>query len=185
LTLENNGRVFLILPQTVCHIIDETSPFYDMSARDLLQRRFEIVVSLTGISRHTSETYQARTSYLTKEILWGHRFTNAIAYDREEGTYVTIVEKLDEVNRIDTVLCSAHRLNEILADAREAIEYSKINFYNNQIQEFPEEEEDDDEFESDDAGLEMMKTPQLEVTLQEPPQQNTRKFNVTKVDEKI
>lgn len=39
LKLENNGRVFLIWPQIVCHTIDEASPFYDMSAKDLLERR--------------------------------------------------------------------------------------------------------------------------------------------------
>jgi potassium inwardly-rectifying channel subfamily J, other len=71
LKLENNGRVFLIWPQTVCHVIDKNSPFFDMSARDLIQRRFEIVLSLTGNSRHTGQTTQSRTSYLSSEILWG------------------------------------------------------------------------------------------------------------------
>lgn len=39
LKLENNGRVFLIWPQTVCHFIDKNSPLYDMSAKDLIERR--------------------------------------------------------------------------------------------------------------------------------------------------
>jgi potassium inwardly-rectifying channel subfamily J len=40
LKLENNGRVLLLTwPITVCHVIDKTSPFYDLSAKDLLERR--------------------------------------------------------------------------------------------------------------------------------------------------
>lgn len=39
LKLENNGRVLLIWPLTVCHFIDKLSPFYDLSAKDLLERR--------------------------------------------------------------------------------------------------------------------------------------------------
>lgn len=40
LKLENNGRVLLLTwPITVSHIIDKTSPFYDLSAKDLLERR--------------------------------------------------------------------------------------------------------------------------------------------------
>lgn len=37
--LDNNGRIFLIWPQIVCHYIDKSSPFYDMSAKDLIEKR--------------------------------------------------------------------------------------------------------------------------------------------------
>ena len=39
LKLENDGRVFLIFPTTVCHVIDENSPLYDLSAKDLLEKK--------------------------------------------------------------------------------------------------------------------------------------------------
>lgn len=39
LKLENGGRVFLIFPTVVCHVIDEQSPLYDLSAKDLLEKR--------------------------------------------------------------------------------------------------------------------------------------------------
>ena len=44
LKLENNGRVFLIWPVTVCHVIDKSSPFYDMSAKEFLERRLENIL---------------------------------------------------------------------------------------------------------------------------------------------
>lgn len=40
LKLENNGRLFLIFPQTVCHVIDSSSPLYDLSAKDLLEKKY-------------------------------------------------------------------------------------------------------------------------------------------------
>ncbi len=55
------------------HRIDRKSPFYFMTARDFANARFEISVILEGVVQSTSSTIQARTSYLPKEILWGHR----------------------------------------------------------------------------------------------------------------
>lgn len=38
LKLENPG-VFILCPVTVCHIIDRNSPLYDLSGRDLLEKK--------------------------------------------------------------------------------------------------------------------------------------------------
>lgn len=155
LQLETNGRVFLIWPQTVCHVVDKNSPFYDMSARDLIQKHFEIVLSLTGISRYTGQMTQARTSYLSKEVYWGHRFVSCISYDWIEDHYVTHVDKLDDIEQVDTALCSAQRLDEILMEVHEALERDTINNYHfNDIPTFDEEDEDEsDSF----SGLEMVR----------------------------
>lgn len=40
--------LFFIWPMVVVHRIDESSPFYNMSAADMLQEKFEIVVILEG-----------------------------------------------------------------------------------------------------------------------------------------
>lgn len=150
LKLENNGRVFLIWPQTVCHLIDKTSPFYDMSARDLIQKRFEIVLSLTGISSHTGQMTQARTSYLSREIYWGHRFMNVIYYDSKAGCYVIDVDKLDNIEQVDTALCSAQRLDELLDEVHEALERDTVDSYH--FSEIDEEDEDGDSI----SGLHMV-----------------------------
>lgn len=39
LKLENNGRLFMILPEIACHVIDQHSPLYDLSAKDLLEKK--------------------------------------------------------------------------------------------------------------------------------------------------
>jgi potassium inwardly-rectifying channel subfamily J len=66
-------RLFFIWPSTIVHTIDETSPFYTMSAQDIAHSKFELVVILEGIIESTGMTTQARASYMPHEILWGHR----------------------------------------------------------------------------------------------------------------
>lgn len=144
LKLENNGRVFLIWPNTVCHPIDKSSPFYDMSAKDLVEKSFEVVLSLTGISRHTGQTTQVRTSYMSTEIFWGYRFVNVISYDRKAGQYVTNIDNLEYIEQVDTALCSAQRLDELLEDVHAVLEPGTSNSYQiDDIAETEDEQEDD------------------------------------------
>lgn len=59
-----SSNLFFIWPMIVCHKINEDSPLYNMSASDILQDRFEIVVILEGCVESTGQTTQARSSYL-------------------------------------------------------------------------------------------------------------------------
>ena len=81
-------RLFLLFPVTVVHIIDENSPFFDMTASDLEKCDWEVVVLMEGIVEATGCTLQARTSYLADEILWGNDFVDVVEPDdwsEEEG----------------------------------------------------------------------------------------------------
>jgi potassium inwardly-rectifying channel subfamily J len=138
LKLENNGKAFLIWPQIVCHFIDETSPFYDMSAKDLIERRFEIIVTLTGVSLHTGQMSQSRASYMSHEIMWGYRFDNVISYNSDDGRYEVQIDKIDSVVEIETVLCSANCLQEL------SLEIEKHLKQKNPIHEHDSDDDDDD-----------------------------------------
>ncbi|XP_059620073.1 ATP-sensitive inward rectifier potassium channel 1 [Phlebotomus argentipes] len=116
LALEDLGHLFLIWPTTVVHVIDAKSPLYDVSARDLLNKHFEIVVTMTGGCRSTGQLTQTRTSYLPRDILWGHKFDHLLTYSHESEAYVADYEKFDSLTQIDTPLCSARRLEEIFAE---------------------------------------------------------------------
>ncbi|KAG6451724.1 hypothetical protein O3G_MSEX007310 [Manduca sexta] len=72
------ARAFLLWPITVVHVINAESPLYDFSAQDMIDYRFEIVVCLTGSSKNMGTMTQSRTSYLSKEIIWGYRFKNVL-----------------------------------------------------------------------------------------------------------
>lgn len=63
-----DSNLFFIWPMTIVHKIDDESPFYHLSASDMLQERFEIVVILEGTIESTGQTTQARSSYLASEV---------------------------------------------------------------------------------------------------------------------
>lgn len=111
-TDDANNDLFFIWPMIVMHRIDENSPFYNMSASDMLQERFEIVVILEGTVESTGQTTQARSSYLNMEILWGHRFTPVVNYNTERQGYDIDYSKFNETIPVDTPLCSARELAE-------------------------------------------------------------------------
>lgn len=68
----------LLWPETVVHCIGKSSPLYELSADDLQEANFEIIVIMEGTIESTDQRVQARTSYLPAEILWGHRFEPVI-----------------------------------------------------------------------------------------------------------
>ncbi|XP_028990638.1 G protein-activated inward rectifier potassium channel 1-like [Betta splendens] len=78
-------QLFLVSPLTICHEINPSSPFFDLSQRSLASEQFEIVVILEGIVETTGMTCQARTSYTEDEVLWGHRFLPVMSL--EEGFF--------------------------------------------------------------------------------------------------
>lgn len=103
LKLENDGRYLVFWPQTVTHIIDRNSPLYDLSAKDLLEKRFEILISVTGGCTTTGTLAQSRSSYLPKELLWGHRFINCLDYSFATDQYVINYEKFDQTEEVKII----------------------------------------------------------------------------------
>ncbi|XP_035381320.1 ATP-sensitive inward rectifier potassium channel 1-like [Electrophorus electricus] len=79
-------NLFFVCPLTLYHVIDRTSPFFEMAADTLHQQQFELVVFLDGTDETTNFSCQARTSYIPREIMWGYEFFPIISRSKE-GTY--------------------------------------------------------------------------------------------------
>lgn len=108
LTADNcEGGLFLIWPMTLVHKIDENSPLYYFSSNDLWNGKFEIVVILEGTIESTGQATQAKSSYLTTEILWGYKFEEMIEYDTETQAYNVDYSKFENTFPVKTPLCSA------------------------------------------------------------------------------
>ncbi|XP_069358667.1 G protein-activated inward rectifier potassium channel 3-like isoform X5 [Maniola hyperantus] len=107
-----DSNLFFIWPITMVHRINANSPFYGVSAADVLQEKFEIVVILEGTIESTGQTTQARSSYTTSEIMWGHRFVPLVSYNRERQGYEVDYSKFEATTQVDTPLCSAKELDE-------------------------------------------------------------------------
>ncbi|KAI4895617.1 hypothetical protein NFI96_017037 [Prochilodus magdalenae] len=109
---EGTDRLFLVSPLVIVHEIDEDSPLWRMSRADLETDEFEIVVILEGMVEATAMTTQARSSYLSREILWGHRFEPVIFEDRDR--YQVDYGRFHKTYEVpSTPACSAKELSEI------------------------------------------------------------------------
>lgn len=103
LKLVDDGKVNLIWPVVMCHIIDKNSPLYHMDSVKLAAAKFEIIVTLTGSSTSTGQHTQARTSYLPHEIAWSHRFENIIDYDTVDHVFRAHYENFDALYMVRIV----------------------------------------------------------------------------------
>ncbi|XP_005947450.1 ATP-sensitive inward rectifier potassium channel 11 [Haplochromis burtoni] len=110
-----NG-IFLVSPLIICHIIDKHSPLYELSASDLLHQDIEVIVVLEGVVETTGITTQARTSYVSEEILWGQRFVPTVS--EEDGMYAVDYSKFGNTVKVPTPCCSAKKLDEAGGIAR-------------------------------------------------------------------
>ncbi|XP_066152029.1 ATP-sensitive inward rectifier potassium channel 11-like [Euwallacea fornicatus] len=114
LKLERTG--ILIWPVEVVHRIDESSPFWDLSAKDLLLRRFEIIAVLEGECSATSYLSRTTTSYLSREIKWGFIFSPCTRWDKEDSQYVVDHKRFNKTEEMTIPLCSAQRLDQVYDD---------------------------------------------------------------------
>jgi potassium inwardly-rectifying channel subfamily J len=52
--------IFFVWPLEVVHVIDQNSPFYQVSATDLVHEKFELLAIMEGTSETSSMTFQAK-----------------------------------------------------------------------------------------------------------------------------
>ncbi|RVE72231.1 hypothetical protein OJAV_G00059580 [Oryzias javanicus] len=104
-----NG-IFLVSPLIISHVIDKDSPLYELSPSDLQHQHVEVVVVLEGVVETTGITTQARTSYVSEEILWGQRFVPTVS--EEDCKYAVDYSKFGNTVKVPTPCCSAKQLDE-------------------------------------------------------------------------
>ncbi|XP_064191738.1 potassium inwardly rectifying channel subfamily J member 11, like [Anguilla rostrata] len=107
--LRSNG-IFLVSPLIISHTIERGSPLYELSAQSLATTDLEIIVILEGVVETTGITMQARTSYTSEEILWGHRFVSIMA--EEDGCYTVDYSKFGNTVPVHMSWLSAKELDQ-------------------------------------------------------------------------
>uniref|UniRef100_A0A3Q3G5Q5 ATP-sensitive inward rectifier potassium channel 12-like n=1 Tax=Labrus bergylta TaxID=56723 RepID=A0A3Q3G5Q5_9LABR len=93
-------RLFLVSPLVVVHEINKN------------KEEFEIVVILEGMVEATAMTTQARSSYLAKEILWGHRF-EPVVFEKGDRYHVDYSRFHKTYEVPSTPHCSARELSQM------------------------------------------------------------------------
>ncbi|XP_028311356.1 ATP-sensitive inward rectifier potassium channel 12 [Gouania willdenowi] len=143
---KGTDRLFLVTPITVTHEIDEESPLFGISKQDLETSDFEIVIILEGLVEATAMTTQARSSYLSSEILWGHRFEPIIFEEKSQYKIdFNYFHKTFEV--ASTPRCSAKDMGERKFPSSRANSFC----YENEMAFISREEEEEDD-EEDKEG---------------------------------
>ncbi|XP_050673162.1 ATP-sensitive inward rectifier potassium channel 8-like isoform X2 [Leptidea sinapis] len=105
---------FFLWPITVVHQIDESSPFYRLSAADLLCCKLEILTVFEGVVESTGQPVQARSSFTEYDVFWGHRFASMVGYNTSRMMYEVDFSMLSEIQQVDTPLCSACEYDSLL-----------------------------------------------------------------------
>lgn len=102
LTLERDQVTFFSLSWTIVHPIDEASPLYGKTERDLLAVDAEFLILLTGIDETFSQTVHARSSYRADEIIWRAKFGEIYNPPSPSGRLTIDVRRLHSVERLET-----------------------------------------------------------------------------------
>ncbi|XP_078416421.1 G protein-activated inward rectifier potassium channel 2 [Cetorhinus maximus] len=152
-----DDRLFLVSPLIICHEINQQSPFWEISKAQLAKEEVEIVVILEGMVEATGMTCQARSSYVTTEILWGYRFMPVLSL--EEGFYEVDYNNFHETYEIKTPSCSAKEMAEMISKVELPLTWSVSTKLNEE-----EEEEEEEEMQAEDKSHEEQTEQNGEVT---------------------
>ncbi|XP_033845694.1 ATP-sensitive inward rectifier potassium channel 8 [Periophthalmus magnuspinnatus] len=123
-----SNNLFLLAPLIICHVIDKNSPMYDLSAMELQCSDLEVIAILEGVVETTGITTQARTSYVSEEIQWGHRFVPIVT--EEEGVYSVDYSKFGNTVKVTTPHCSARELDEKPSILIQTLQKSELSHQN-------------------------------------------------------
>ncbi len=106
--IEPKSVAFLPLSWTISHVIDESSPLYELTLEQMRERRVELLVLLTGMDDSSAQTINARTSYMADEIAFGHGYADMFQRDGDGAILGIDLQRFDEV-RPDGELEAAYR----------------------------------------------------------------------------
>lgn len=123
-----SNSIFLLAPLIICHVIDKDSPLYDLSEMELQCSDLEVIVILEGVVETTGISTQARTSYVTEEIQWGHRFVPIVT--EEDGVYSVDYSKFGNTVKVATPRYSARELDEKPSILIQTLQKSELSHQN-------------------------------------------------------
>jgi inward rectifier potassium channel len=93
LSLEREEVLLFPLTWTIVHPIDDASPLFGKTAKDLADMQAEIIIYIKGFDETFSQVVHSRYSYRHDEILWGAKFLPAFRFE-EEGGLLLEVDKI-------------------------------------------------------------------------------------------
>lgn len=99
LVLERERVSFLPLAWTLVHPIDENSPMFGLTAEDFEKLDVEILVVLSAIDETFAQMVHTRTSYKSKEIKFGYKFSNLYNELKDDEPISIDIRKLSRIEK--------------------------------------------------------------------------------------
>jgi inward rectifier potassium channel len=96
LTLDLSKANSLTSNWTLVHMINEESPFYNLSKEDIINSNAEVMVFVQGFDETFSNTVISRTSYSYEDFVYGAKFVQMYHPDETKTTTILELNKLDE-----------------------------------------------------------------------------------------
>jgi inward rectifier potassium channel len=91
----------LALNWTVVHKIDEESPFFGFSEEDFKNTDIEIIVHVRAFDEVFSNTVVQRSSYVSKEIIYGAKFIPMYYPDKENLSTILDLDRINHYQQAD------------------------------------------------------------------------------------
>lgn len=99
----------LALNWTIVHKIDENSPFFGFTADDFKNTNIEIIVHVRAFDEVFSNTVVQRSSYVSREIIYGAKFISMYYPDKEKNSTVLDLDKINEYQKVELKTSDAQR----------------------------------------------------------------------------
>lgn len=97
LALERSRVIFFALAWTVVHPINEQSPMWRLTQKDLNDTDAEVLILLTGTDETLSQTVHSKSSYKANELVWGARFANMFMRTDAQGIVGMNVGRIHDI----------------------------------------------------------------------------------------
>lgn len=94
LNLEREKVKFFPAMWTVVHPIDDKSPLYGLSEKEVHEKDFEFIATLKAFDESSGQMVYSRSSYKSEEIEWGQKFVYAVK--RHKGKALIDVSKIND-----------------------------------------------------------------------------------------
>jgi len=100
LKLERERVSFFPLSWTIVHPIDEDSPLYGCTEKDLIENDTEILVVISAIDETFAQAVHTRTSYKIPELKFGYKFSNIYNQTSSDEPITIDVRRLSEIEKV-------------------------------------------------------------------------------------
>lgn len=88
ITLERDRNIVFVLSWTAMHVIDDKSPFYNLTTEQMKTQTFQLICSLVGTDETFSQQVHSRNSYNPEDFVWDQRFADIIGTNPDGTRFV-------------------------------------------------------------------------------------------------